>query len=98
MESVGRLFCTSKNPSHGSTSSTAPPMPTPEATSAAPPVTPTIPPVGPTTSEPSITISTEFRPCHLGLLPPPQPDLPASSEPLAPPEDPTTVEVRIPPP
>ena len=41
---------------------------------------------------------------HLGLLPPPQPDLPASSEPLAPAEDTiptedtTTVEVQIPPP
>ena len=41
---------------------------------------------------------------HLGLLPPPQPDLPTSSEPLAPAkdtilvEDTTTVEVQIPPP
>ena len=41
---------------------------------------------------------------HLGLLPPPQPDLPTSSEPLAPAEDTipvedtTTTEVQIPPP
>ena len=41
---------------------------------------------------------------HLGLLPPPQPDLPASSEPLAPVEDSilvevtTTAAVQIPPP
>ena len=35
---------------------------------------------------------------HLGLLPPPQTDLPASSEPLASTEDTTTVEVQIPPP
>ena len=40
---------------------------------------------------------------HLGLLPPPQPDLPASPEPLVPVEgtipleDTTTIEVRIPP-
>ena len=39
---------------------------------------------------------------HLGLLPPSQPDLPASSEPLTPaediipPENTTTVEVQIP--
>ena len=39
---------------------------------------------------------------HLGLLPPPQPDLPASSKPLAPAEDTipaqdtTTVGVQIP--
>ena len=35
---------------------------------------------------------------HLGLLPSPQLDLPASSEPLAPIKDTTTVEVQIPPP
>ncbi|RVW60088.1 hypothetical protein CK203_086593 [Vitis vinifera] len=41
---------------------TAPPVPTPEATSAAPPMTPTVPPVALTTSESSITISvSEFR-------------------------------------
>ena len=40
----------------------------------------------------------------MGLLPPPQPNLPASSEPLAPiedtipTEDTTTVEIQIPPP
>ena len=40
----------------------------------------------------------------MGLLPPPQPDLPVSSEPLAPTEetipteDTTTIEVQIPPP
>nr|CAN83413.1 hypothetical protein VITISV_011239 [Vitis vinifera] len=41
---------------------TTPLVPTPEATSAAPPTIPTIPPVAPTTSESSITISaSEFR-------------------------------------
>ena len=41
---------------------TTPPVPTPEATSTAPPTTPIVPPVAPTTSEPSITISaSEFR-------------------------------------
>ncbi|WKA02817.1 hypothetical protein VitviT2T_020970 [Vitis vinifera] len=35
---------------------------------------------------------------HLRLLPLPQPDLLASSKPLAPTEDTTTVEVQIPPP
>ena len=41
---------------------TAPPVPTPEATSTAPPTTLTVTPVAPTTSEPSITISAlEFR-------------------------------------
>ena len=34
---------------------------------------------------------------HLGLLPPPQTNLSASSEPLAPVEDTTKVEVQIPP-
>ena len=36
---------------------TTPPVPTLEATSAAPPMTPTSPPIAPTTVEPSITIS-----------------------------------------
>ena len=35
---------------------------------------------------------------YLGLLPSPQPDLPASSAPIAPFEDTTPAEVRIPPP
>ena len=35
---------------------------------------------------------------HLGFLPPPQSDLPTSSEPLALVEDTTTTEVQIPPP
>ncbi|XP_034697200.1 classical arabinogalactan protein 9-like [Vitis riparia] len=74
----------------------APPVPMPEAVSAAPPMTPTVPPVAPTTSEPSITISaSEFR----GL-----PNLSALSEPLAPvedtipTEDTTTAEVQMLPP
>ncbi|RVX02586.1 hypothetical protein CK203_016565 [Vitis vinifera] len=108
MKSVGGLFCTSWSPSHGSTSSaptpeqselpieTVPPVPIPEATYAAPFVTPTVPPVTPTTSEPSITIfASEFRAFiqhHLGLLLPPQPDLPASSEPIALAEDTTPTE------
>ena len=121
---------------------TAPPVPTPEAISTAPPTTPIVPPVAPTTSEPSITISaSEFRALvhtfqtlttthaalfqqmvemrahqdqqtailrqiqqHLGLLSPPQPDLPTSSRPLTIAEDTisledtTTIEVRILPP
>ena len=50
-------------PEHGELpAQTAPPIPTPEATSAAPPTTPTVPPVVPTTSEPTITIlALEFR-------------------------------------
>ncbi|KAL6337923.1 hypothetical protein AAG906_005388 [Vitis piasezkii] len=69
---------------------TAPLVLTPEATSTAPPMTSTIPPVAPTTFEPSITISaSEFR-----VLP----DLPTSLAPIAPVEDTTPVEVRIPPP
>nr|CAN67907.1 hypothetical protein VITISV_009839 [Vitis vinifera] len=41
---------------------TIPPVPMPEATSAAPPMTPTVLPVASTTSEPSITIyASEFR-------------------------------------
>ncbi|RVW11949.1 hypothetical protein CK203_116075 [Vitis vinifera] len=108
---VGRLFCTSWSPSHGSTTSAstarawrAPDRDhttnaTPEATSIAPPTTPTVPLVAPTTSESSITIWTsKFRVLHLGLLPPPQPDLPTSSAPIALPEDTTPTEVRIPPP
>ena len=35
---------------------------------------------------------------HLGLLPPPQPDLLESLAPIAPVEDTTPAEVRIPPP
>ncbi|RVW13726.1 hypothetical protein CK203_087194 [Vitis vinifera] len=138
MELVGRLFCTSRSLSHGSTSSaptyevgtvyssieqgkllietippapasptSAPQVPMPKATFAAPPMSPTVPPVAPTTSEPSITISaSEFRGLiqqHLGFLPSPHPNLPASSEPLAPAkdtilvEDTTTTEVQIPP-
>ena len=110
---------------------TIPPVPMPEAISAAPPMTCIVPPVVPTTFEPFITIFTlEFRGIvhtlrtlttthtalfqqitilcqikqHLGLLPPPQPDLLESSEPLAPDEDTipledtTTIEVHIPPP
>ena len=41
---------------------TIPPVPRPEATSAAPPMTHTVPPISPTTSKSSITISaSEFR-------------------------------------
>ncbi|RVW19613.1 hypothetical protein CK203_117246 [Vitis vinifera] len=129
MESVGGLFCTSKSPpmvappvppqpEQGKLpTETAPPVPTPEAISTAPPTTPIVPPVAPTTSEPSITISaSEFRALdqqtailrqiqqHLGLLSPPQPDLPTSSRPLTIAEDTisledtTTIEVRILPP
>ncbi|KAL6314991.1 hypothetical protein AAG906_030822 [Vitis piasezkii] len=89
----------------------APPVPMPEAVSTAPPMTPTIPFVAPTTFKPSITIFASEFPCsylaniqHLDLRPPPQPNLPASSEPLAPIEDTipiedtTIVEVQIPPP
>nr|CAN70989.1 hypothetical protein VITISV_007324 [Vitis vinifera] len=66
----------------------APPVPTPKAISAAPPTTPSVPPVAPTTFEPSITISaSEF--CAL-------PNPPASSTPIAPVEDTTLAEVRIP--
>ena len=32
---------------------------------------------------------------HLGILPPPQPDIPGPSEPIAPAEDATTVEAPI---
>ncbi|RVW22595.1 hypothetical protein CK203_109503 [Vitis vinifera] len=69
----------------------APTAPMPEATYTAPPTTPTIPPNAPSTSEASIPISaTEFRAMiqqHLGLLPPPQPDIPRPSKPIAPIEE-----------
>ncbi|KAL6321823.1 hypothetical protein AAG906_035521 [Vitis piasezkii] len=128
MESVGGLFCTSRSPSHGSTSraptdgadtvysstyragelptetippasashTSAPPVSMLEAVSTAPPMTLTVSSVAPTTSEPSIIVfASEFRSL---------PDLPTSSEPLAPvedtilAEDTTTTEVQIPPP
>ncbi|KAL6312973.1 hypothetical protein AAG906_006833 [Vitis piasezkii] len=76
-----------------------PPVPTtpiPEATYTAPPTTPAVPSDAPSTSKASITISAiEFRAMdqhtailrqiqqHLGLLPPPQPDIPRPSEPIA---------------
>ncbi|KAL6346938.1 hypothetical protein AAG906_005998 [Vitis piasezkii] len=67
---------------------TIPPVPMPEAVSAAPPMTSIVPPIAPTTFKPFITISaSKFRGIHLSLLPPPQPDLPESSKPLAPTED-----------
>ncbi|XP_034701971.1 lysine-rich arabinogalactan protein 19-like [Vitis riparia] len=102
MESVGRLFCTARSPSHGSTTSaprleqgelpveTAPPVPTPEATVAALPTTPTVPPVTQTTSDPSITMSASVF--HVLS------NIPASSTPIAPVDDTTPAEVRIPPP
>ncbi|XP_010654880.1 uncharacterized protein LOC104880290 [Vitis vinifera] len=103
----GELPTETKRPAPASPTS-APPVPMPEAVSAAPPMTPTVPSVAPTTSKPSITISAlKFRGLiqqHLGLLLPPQPNLPTSSKPLAtakdtiPAEDTTTVEVQIPPP
>ncbi|KAL6318405.1 hypothetical protein AAG906_041167 [Vitis piasezkii] len=81
----------------------APPMP--EATSTDPLTTPPVPLAAPSTSEASITISaTEFCAMdqhtailhqiqqHLGLLPPPQPDIPRPSEPIAPAEETTPVE------
>ncbi|KAL6345554.1 hypothetical protein AAG906_017281 [Vitis piasezkii] len=87
-------------PEHGKIPvETAPPVPTPETTSAAPPTISTIPPVAPTTSEPFMP--SEFRALiqkHLGLLPSPQPELPASSAPIALAEDTTPVEVWIQPP
>ncbi|RVX14645.1 hypothetical protein CK203_012076 [Vitis vinifera] len=75
-------------------------VPIPEATSAASATTLTVPPVVPITSEPSITISaSEFRTLkHLGLLHPPQPDLPASSAPIALAENTIPAKVQIPPP
>nr|CAN69596.1 hypothetical protein VITISV_026164 [Vitis vinifera] len=81
----------------------APPML--EATSTNPPTTPLVPPAEPSTSEASITISTiEFHTMdqhtailckiqqHLGLLPPPQTDIPGPSEPIAPAKETTPVE------
>ncbi|RVW41450.1 hypothetical protein CK203_094075 [Vitis vinifera] len=71
-----------------------PPMP--EATYIAPFTTLTVPPDAPSTSEASITISTiEFCTMHLGLLPPPQPDIPGPSKPIAPVEETTRVDVPI---
>ncbi|KAL6310745.1 hypothetical protein AAG906_019083 [Vitis piasezkii] len=71
----------------------------PEATSTIPPTTPPVPPVASSTSEASITISaTEFRVMiqqHLGLLPPPQPDIPGPSEPIAPSEETTRADVPL---
>ncbi|RVW21414.1 hypothetical protein CK203_110722 [Vitis vinifera] len=79
----------------------------PEDTSTAPPTTPAIPPVAPSTSEASITISAiEFHVMvqhtailhqiqqHLGLLPPPQPNIPRPSEPIASVEETTRADVR----
>ncbi|RVW67376.1 hypothetical protein CK203_065889 [Vitis vinifera] len=78
----------------------APAVPMPEATYTAPPTTPTVPPKAPSTSKASITIfATEFRVMdhhtaiihqiqqHLGLLPPPQPNILGPSEPIAPVEE-----------
>ncbi|RVX01221.1 hypothetical protein CK203_036151 [Vitis vinifera] len=74
----------------------APAAPMPEATYIAPFTTLTVPPDAPSTSEASITISTtEFRTMHLGLLPPPQPDIPGPSKPIAPVEETTRVDVPI---
>ncbi|RVW71912.1 hypothetical protein CK203_058399 [Vitis vinifera] len=108
----GELLIETTPPTPASPTS-APPMPMPEAISVVPPMTPIVQSVAPTTSEPSITISAlEFRGLtailrqiqqHLSLLSPPQPNLPTSSEPLAPIKDiilaeDTTTEVQIPPP
>ncbi|RVW36228.1 Retrovirus-related Pol polyprotein from transposon 17.6 [Vitis vinifera] len=72
--------------------------PMPEATYTTPPTTPADPPAAPSTSEASITISTtEFRAMiqqHLGLLPPPQPDIPVPSE-TTPAEETTRANVPI---
>ncbi|RVW18562.1 hypothetical protein CK203_101324 [Vitis vinifera] len=69
----------------------------PEATSIVPPTTPLVPLVALSTSEASITISAaEFRVMqHLGLLPPPQPDIPEPSEPIASTEETTRADVPI---
>ncbi|KAL6315875.1 hypothetical protein AAG906_012211 [Vitis piasezkii] len=84
--------------SHG-VCTTYPAAPMLEATYTAPSTTPTVPPDAPSTSEASITISaTEFRAMiqqHLGLLPPPQPDIPGPSKPIAPAEETTRVDVPI---
>ncbi|RVW64766.1 hypothetical protein CK203_065857 [Vitis vinifera] len=86
----------------------APTTPMPEATYTAPPTTLVVPPDAPSTSEASITISaTEFRAMdyhtailhqiqqHLGLLPPPQPDIPGPSEPITPAEETTRADFLI---
>ncbi|RVW20307.1 hypothetical protein CK203_116945 [Vitis vinifera] len=75
-------------PEHGELpTNTTPPMPTLEATSSA----------LPTTFTNRIAILRQIQQ-HLGLLPPPQPDLPTSSAPIALAEDTTPAEVWIPPP
>ncbi|RVW61771.1 hypothetical protein CK203_064850, partial [Vitis vinifera] len=68
----------------------------PEAISTDPPATPLVPPVAPSTSEASFTISAiEFRVLqHLGLLPPPQIDIPGPSEPIAPVEETIKADAR----
>ncbi|KAL6323902.1 hypothetical protein AAG906_005899 [Vitis piasezkii] len=79
-------------------------MPTLEATSSAPPTTLEAPPIVPATSAPlpsesSITISnSEQIQQHLGILPPPEHDMPSPSEPIAPyeEEETTTAEVKTP--
>ncbi|KAL6325888.1 hypothetical protein AAG906_038377 [Vitis piasezkii] len=72
----------------------APPMP--EATYTTHPTTCVVPPIAPFTSEASITISAiEFCAMHLGLLPPPQPNIPRPSEPIAPTEVTTRADVPI---
>ncbi|RVW75843.1 hypothetical protein CK203_055121 [Vitis vinifera] len=77
----------------------APRAPMPEATYTAPPTTLVVPPDAPSTSEASITISAiEFRAMiqqHLGLLPPPQPDIPGPSEPITPAEETTRADFPI---
>ncbi|RVW72355.1 Gag-Pol polyprotein [Vitis vinifera] len=68
----------------------------PEGTYTASPTTLVVPPDAPSTSEAFITISaTEFRTMiqqHLGLLPPPQPDIPGPSEPITPVKETILVE------
>ncbi|RVX17152.1 hypothetical protein CK203_003278 [Vitis vinifera] len=92
----GELPTETKPPALASPTS-APLVPMPEAVSAAPPMTPTVP------SNQQTAILRQIQQ-HPGLLLPPQPDLPTSSEPLAtakdtiPAEDTTTAEVQIPPP
>ncbi|RVW77250.1 hypothetical protein CK203_043296 [Vitis vinifera] len=116
MESVGGLFCTSKSPSHDSTSR----APTDGANTVysstlqsrasfqqrlLPPAlaSPTSAPLVPMPETISTAILHQIQQ-HLDLLPPPQLDFLASSEPLAPvedtipTEDTTTEEVQILPP